>query len=75
MSREKTNCKIDSHVPTEAGDICECAYFVKRVKDMDYYKHVRDTVSNFRNFKNDIKQVVIEDVPHQYQERILELLK
>jgi hypothetical protein len=29
----------------------------------------------FRNFEFDIRQIVIEDVPHQYQERLLKILK
>lgn len=68
------NCKIDNHIPTENGEVCECGYF-RKCNSMQYAKYVRDTVSDFRNFKNDLLSIVIEDVPHQYQERLLNELK
>jgi hypothetical protein len=71
----KNTCKIAEHIPREDGLFCECGYFKKVNGGDEYMKYVRDTVSDFRNFKNDVIKVVIEDVPHQYQDRLLILLK
>ena len=67
-------CTIAEHIPSEEGEVCECGYF-RKSKGYDYCRYVRDKVSDFRNFKDDLKQIVIEDVPHQYQERLLDLAK
>lgn len=72
---EKETCKIDLHIPREDGLYCECGYFKKVKGGWEYMKYVRDTVSDFRNFKNDLRQIIIEDVPHQYQQRLLDLTK
>lgn len=32
---EKKKCKIDSHIPTENGEACECGYFIKDYVDED----------------------------------------
>jgi hypothetical protein len=67
----KLTCKIDSHIPTEDGLACECGYFLQNRRGDDYIKHVRDTVSNFANYKKDLLQIVVEDVPHEHQTRLL----
>lgn len=73
--REKVlRCKIDAHIPTEDGLACECGYFIKNRKGKDYIKHIRDTVSNFHNYKTDLIQIVTEDVPFEYQSRLLKAL-
>lgn len=75
LNNMKTQCKIDSHIPQENGEFCECCYFRKSKHGLEEWKFLRDTVSNFRNFKNDVKTIVIEDIPHAYQDRLLEILK
>lgn len=71
---EEFKCKIDSHLPTEDGLACECGYFIQNRKGDEYIKQVRDTISNFMNFKKDLIQIVLEDVPHEHQERLLKAL-
>ena len=71
---KKIQCKIAEHIPTEDGLACECGYFLQNRKGDDYAKHVRDTVSNFTNYKKDLLQIVIEDVPLQYQDRLIKAL-
>lgn len=75
MSEERiVGCKIDSHIPTEDGEFCECGYFGKKNMSEERMKHIRDTVSNFANFKKDVLTLVQEDVPIYAQKRLLEIL-
>lgn len=69
----KSNCTISEHVPCDNGEVCLCGYF-RKAKSDEFAKYIRDKVGDFYNFKQDVKQIVIEDVPHQYQDRLLELL-
>ena len=70
----KTDCKIDSHIPDEYGGICECGYFKQSNFTKERIKFIRDTVSNFMNFKKDLIQIVLEDVPLYAQKRLLDEL-
>lgn len=72
--KETIKCTIAEHIPSEEGEVCECGYFMK-IKSDDYCRYVRDKVSDFRNFKRDVERVTIEDVPHQFQSRLLDLVK
>lgn len=67
-------CTIAEHVPEVNNEVCECGYFRKAGSD-EYARYVRDKVSDFANFKKDVMQIVIEDVPHEYQGRLLEIVK